>query len=132
MSIRSYTLKDGASSVNVVGGTDQTFQEDGMEVAMGIHVSDVNEANFSLRESATMKSRPPVLQGVDWTKEKKSVTHVKPMITDSGKTVFNLVRIELETHPSIPAADRNDLLLKASQYPVDTDFTSFWVTGSKA
>lgn len=132
MSIRNFTLKDGASSITVVGGTDQTFQEDGVEVTMGIHVSDINEPNFSVRENVTLKSRPPALQGVDWTKEKRSITHVKPMITDSGKTVFNLVRIELEIHPSISAADRTDLLLKASQYPVDADFTSFWATGSKA
>lgn len=131
MSLQNATVKSGASAMTPTGGSDVTFTPDGTVVPGGIHCANAAQTDFRIRENFTAKNRNPVL-GIDgvYSKDKKSMTYVKPKILASGKTVFNLIRIEKECHPESTAAESLDLCMVGSQLLTDTDFSSFWSNGS--
>lgn len=133
MPIQGSVLKTGATSLTTVGGTDITFTPDGVTVVGGVHVSDASQTDFRIRKNMTVKNRVPSL-GADgvYSKDKKSITITCPKILSSGKTVFNLIRIERELHPESTAAEGTELQLLGAQALSDADFTSFWQSGSLA
>lgn len=131
MSVENCTLKANATSLTTVGGTDLTYTEDGVEVANGLHVSAASVTDFTVRPSITAKNRNPVLQSdKTWSKAKQTVTGVKPKLLANGTTVFNLYRIEVETHPESTAAEKTDLKLEAAQVLASPEFANFFSAGS--
>lgn len=131
MSVENCTLKEDATSLTTVGGTDITFTEDGVEVSGGIHVSAAGVTDFTVRPHITAKNRNPVLQGDGtWTKAKRTVTAVFPKTLSNGNTVFNLVRIDQEVHPETSATDALNIKLMGSQILASSEFANFFAAGS--
>jgi hypothetical protein len=126
----SLTILDGAT-VSATGGTGKTYTTDGTSVTGGIHLADASVADFRVRPNITAKVKMPTLQADgSYTKMKVSAVHVVPQILASGKTVFNLVRTELEVHPELSAAACVELRNKGAQLLIDAETTNFWSAGS--
>jgi len=133
MPIKGAVLKSGASALTVTGGTNKTFTDDGISIANGVHVSNAAQTDFRVRENITVKVKQPTLStSGEYSKDKKTITIVIPKILANGKTTFNLIRIERETHPESTAAEAFELLMLACQTVSASDFLSFWSGGSLA
>jgi len=133
MGLQSTGINDGASSVAPTGGSLMTFTPDGVSVTNGVHLANAAQADFRIRENATCKVKNPTLQADGtYSKDKKSITYVEPKILASGKTVFNLIRIEREVHPESTAAEALNLNLMGAQWLSDSDVAAFWSAGSLA
>lgn len=131
MPISTAVVKSGATAMTPTGGSDVTFTPDGVTVVNGIHVADAAQTDFRIRRGITVRNKvPTLLPDGTYSKDKKSVTLVAPKILASGKTVFNLIRIEREVHPESTAAEALDLTMVGAQLLADTDFTAFWSSGS--
>lgn len=133
MSLQNAIVKAGASALTPTGGSDLTLTPDGVSVPNGIHLADASQADFRIRKNLTVKSKTPsLLTDGTYTKDKKTMTFVQPKILASGKTVFNLIRIEREVHPESTAAEALDLSMIGGQLLTDADFATFWSAGSLA
>lgn len=133
MPIQGAIVKSGSTAMTPTGGSDQTFTPDGVSVPNGIHVADAAQTDYRIRRNITVKNKvPTLLADGTYSKDKKSVTLVAPKILASGKTVFNLIRIEREVHPESTAAEALDLVMVGAQLCADTDFAAFWSSGSIA
>lgn len=133
MSVQNAIVKSGSTAMTPTGGSDVTFTPDGVSVANGIHVADAAQTDYRIRRNITFKNKvPTLLTDSSYSKDKKSVTFVAPKILASGKTVFNLIRIEREVHPESTAAEALDLCMVGAQLVSDADFTAFWASGSLA
>lgn len=130
MGLKSLTIKHGATN-SVAGGSDFVFADDGVTITNGVHLVVPATTDYSVRESATWKFRPPTLlpTGV-YTRDKKSVSFTVPMTLASGAVVNNVIRIEREVHPEMTVANVLEFNQKAAQLLWDTDTTAFWATGS--
>jgi len=118
-------------SLTPTGGTSQTLQADSQIVVGNLHLIDASVTDYRIRPNMTAKVKQPTLDSAGvYSKDKKSLTYVEPMILASGKTVFNLIRIEREIHPEASAQVQAQLLFTGAQMLVDTDFTNFWNVGS--
>lgn len=116
---------------SVTGGTSQTFTLDSTKVNNGVHMQDATVADYRVRPALTAVAKLPTLQSDgSYTKQKCSAVLIRPKILASGKTVFNLVRIEVEVHPELSAADHLALRNDAAQLLFDSDFSNFWNVGS--
>lgn len=133
MAIQNAVVKSGSTAMTPTGGSDVTFTPDGLSVANGIHVADAAQTDYRIRRNMTLKNKvPTLLADGSYSKDKKSVTLVAPKILASGKTVFNLIRLEREVHPESTAAEALDLCMIGAQLLSDSDFTAFWSSGSLA
>jgi hypothetical protein len=133
MPLQSAVVKRGATSASVVGGSDVTFTPDGQAVGNGIHIADSSQTDFRIRQNMTIKNKVPTLLGDGtYSKDRKTISIVAPKILADGTTVFNLIRIEREVHPESTAAEAFELLMLAAQAVSDSDFLSFWSSGSLA
>lgn len=121
-------LKGGTPSVT--GGTSQTFTPGPAVIVGGVVLQDTSVADFRIRPQLTVKAKLPALvSDGSYTKQKNSVTLSLPQILASGKTVFNLVRIEVEVHPELSSVNAAELRYNAAQLLYDTDLSNFWVAG---
>lgn len=126
----SLTILAGAT-LSATGGTSKTYTPDGVTIVGGAHLSDASVTDFRVRPTISAKAKMPSLApDGGWSKGKYSLTHSVPMTTASGKVVFNLVRVELEVHPELSAADALELRNKGAQLLFDSDLTNFWQAGS--
>lgn len=133
MALSNATLVAGAT-ISVTGGTTQTFAPSGTPVPDGVEIVDVNEADYRLRTRITNRAKMPSYNSVTatYSKGKRMVNIIKPKVLASGETVFPVVRIEYEDHPEMTAAECLELRKIAAQTLVDSDWTQFFDTGSKA
>lgn len=97
--IKNLIMKRG-TTVGFTGGTDQTFRMDGLSIPMGIHIADVAPVDLTLQEHITFKTRSPKLTGRTWSKAKRQISYVFPLLVDD-EVVFNVSRLEMEFHPRI-------------------------------
>lgn len=132
MAIIGSTVKTGATSASVTGGSDISFSLTGLYVANGINVAVATDPDYSTRRNATFKSRMPSISNGTYTRGKYSVAYVHPTILTSGTVVFNTLRIELETHPEFAAASAKDLRLVGSQILTLPSYDDFWGAGAIA
>jgi hypothetical protein len=131
MSLKNMTLKTGASAVAPTGGTDMVYADDGVTIQNGLHLIVPATADYSLREQCTAKFRPPVLQADgSYTKDKKTMSLAFPFVLASGKTVYSVVRCEIEVHPEVPSADALDYKYLGAQAFSSDDTANFWAVGS--
>lgn len=130
MSIIGSSIKTGATSASVTGGSDITFALTGQSVTNGLNVSVSEDTDYRTRRNATFKSRVPSVANGVYSKGKNEVVFVKPMLLDTGDVVFNNVRISLEIHPALASADVKDLRLIGAQLLTDSDYESFWSLGA--
>lgn len=132
MSLVNASILTG-TTVSAAGGTAVNYTPDGVTIPNGMHLIDAAVADYRVRPQLTVKTKFPTVDSLGvYSKDKKSCILVEPYILASGKTVFNLIRIEREVHPEFPAANALDLNKKGAQMLTDSDFTSFWATGSTA
>jgi hypothetical protein len=132
MSIIGSSIKTGATSASVTGGSDITFALTGQAVTNGLNVSVSEDTDYRIRRNATFKSRVPSVSNGAYSKGKNEVVFVQPMLLDSGEVVFNNVRISLEVHPALAAASVTDLRMIGAQLLTDLDYESFWTLGALA
>lgn len=131
MSIKNCTLKQNATSITVVGGTDLNFVEDGVEVKSGVHVHAPSVADFRVRPNITFKNRNPTLQADgQYTKGKREFSIAQPKLLASGKIVFNVYRGSIEVHPESTPAELDNLLFLGAQLPADTEVLDFMRVGT--
>jgi len=132
MGLQSATLLNGNTNA-ATGGSAITLGPDGQTVANGIHLIDASVTDYRVRPQVTAKVKMPTLDNLGaYSKARKTLTITIPKILASTKTVFPLIRIELEDHPEMSQAEVDKLKNWACQTLMDTDFTSFWATGSIA
>lgn len=132
MAIVSSTVKLGATSASVTGGSDATFSLTGLSVSSGINVAIQTDPDFRTRRNATFKSRVPQVQNGIFSKGKNEVVYVHPLILESGLVVFNTIRLGVETHPELPSAAAKDLRLVGAQLLTASAFEDYWTTGALA
>lgn len=132
MGIKNMSLLTG-TAISATGGTAFVFADDGVTIQNGVHLVVPATVDYRVRESATLKFKPPSLDTLGvYSRDKKSVSFTVPMILASGKVVNNVIRIEREVHPEFSAANCVEMNKKASQLLFDTDTDSFWAAGSMA
>jgi len=133
MALSNATLLDGAT-VSATGGTTQTFAPSGKDVPNGVEIVDVGATSYVTRESISFKVKMPTYNANSntYSKGNREVTLVAPQVLSTGEVAFNVVRIKVEVHPELSAADEEELRKKAAQVLFDSDFSQFFTTGSKA
>jgi hypothetical protein len=130
MGIENSNLLAGAT-VSATGGTAFTLTTDGMAVPNGKHLINAAVADMRVRPNATAKTKMSKVQANgEWTKGRRSVTYCVPKLLTTGKTVFPLIRIEVEDHPEMTQAETDALCNIGAQLLFDADWLAFWHTGS--
>lgn len=130
MGLKNMSLSTGAT-ISATGGTAIVFADDGVTVQNGVHLVVPATADYRVRESATAKFRPPVVDNDgQYSRDKKSISYNVPMVTAAGKIVNNVIRVEREVHPEFSAANAITLNKIAAQLLFDTDTDNFWAVGS--
>lgn len=130
MPLNGAVINTGAT-VSATGGTGKTFTSDGQTIVNGVHLIDASVTDFRVQPSIVCKVKRPVLSSTGvYSKAKLSVTYKVPILLASGATSFEIMRIERESHPEASAASRLDLNVMGAQTMVDSDFASFWASGS--
>lgn len=132
MGIVNSTLLAGAT-VAATGGTSLTLAPDGQSSPGAVHVANMAITDFRVRPNAWFRSKVATvldkLKGV-FSKGKRSVVYVKPKLLSSGELIYPLIRIELEDHPEMTAAEVSALVTEGAQLLCDSDYTAFWTTGN--
>lgn len=134
MPLKSMSLLTGAT-ITPSGGTAKVFADDGLTVNNGVHLVVPATTDYRVRENATFKYKSPtLLADGSYTRDKKEITFVIPMILAvSGKITFNVWRLSREVHPELSAASASDGNKLVSQMLAgDSDTDAFWATGSMA
>lgn len=131
MGLKTMSLLASAT-VSASGGSALAFSSDGVSIANGTHLIVPADADYQTRRQVTVKYRPPTLDAKTgaYSKDKKSMCLVKPVVLSSGQVVFNSLRIEREVHPSVADADCVELNKLGAQMLFDTDTTAFWASGA--
>lgn len=131
MAANNCTFKKAATSMTVVGGTDVTFTETAQTIPSGIAVANAAEVDFRLRQAAEFRNRQPAQQAdKTWSKAKRSFKYVEPKLLADGTYAFNVIRIELETHPETTSAELLNLRMMLGQFGSSATLQSYWETGS--
>lgn len=135
MGLQNATLMVGAT-ISSTGGTSTAFVPNGASVTNGTQVVDSTNTNAVTRASITAKTIKQavidVVTGLFIGKTKRQMQLVRPKVLASGRVVFPLIRIELETVPDCTDAEITALLNEGAMLLSDSDFTSFWKLGSIA
>lgn len=125
----SLTIKAGGTN-SVTGGTDEVYTRTAAVVANGIQMAKMAEADFRIRPTVMLKAKLPSLQSDGtYSKGKVTATLVRPFILTSGKTAFNVGRVEFEIHPEFPAAQAAALRSDTAQLAFDSELANFWLGG---
>lgn len=135
MGLQNATLSVGGT-VSTAGGTSTAFVTNGATVVGGVQVVDSTNTNAVTRATITARTIKSaaldMVTGLFTGKTKRQVQLVRPKVLASGRIVFPLVRVELETHPDMSDAEVSALMSEGAQLLIDTDFASFWKIGSIA
>jgi len=112
-------------TITATGGTPSTLTETSLSIKNGVQVSDVSVADFRVRPTLTLKTRPPALQNDgSWSKGKTDFTLVIPLLRANGTTSFPLTRGEIETDVEMTDAQVTKLMQWTAQIWFDSDFTT--------
>lgn len=131
MGLKTMSLLAGGT-VATTGGTAQVFATNGITIPNGTQVIVPADTDYTTRRVATFKVRAASIDpktGV-YSKDKKSVTYVKPIVLASGAISFCTLRIEREVNPALSAADALEMNKIGAQLLVDSDVADFWANGS--
>lgn len=131
MGLKTMSLLSGAT-VAATGGTALNFVDDGVSIANGLRLACTSDTDYATRRQVTFKLRPSTrdTKTGNWTKDKKSITLVRPRPQTDGQVVFETFRIEREVLPSSSAADNDEFGKIAMQLILDADAAGFWANGS--
>lgn len=132
MAVQNASILAGAT-IAPSGGSAITYSPNGQTIQNGVQLIDAAVTDYRIRPTVTLKVKNPVLDSNSvYSKDRKSILLVEPIILASGKVVFNLLRIEREIHPETSAANAFGFNTKGAQLLTDSDFTNFWAAGSLA
>lgn len=132
MPLQNASIQDGAT-IGVTGGTTVTLSTDGLQVPSGIHLIDASVTDYRTRPNVTCRNKVPVLQpDGTYGKGRRTMALAFPKVLASGKQGFPCIRIELEDFPEMSQAEIDKMRNWAAQVLTDSDFISFWQTGSLA
>ena len=131
MGLKTMSLLAGAT-VSTSGGTALVFADDGITISNGVHLVVPADADYQTRRQVTAKYKPPTLDPKTgaYSKDKKSISLALPIVLTDGRVVFNTIRIEREVHPSLSAANAEELNKLGAQLLTDADVVNFWAAGS--
>jgi len=133
MPIQGGVIKTGATGLTVTAGSDVTFTLDSLAIKQGIHVADAAQTDFRIRRGMTFKVQPPVMDKAGiFSKDRKEVSITCPKIGADGVLRFPVIRIVRETYWEQTAAEVLDMNFLAAQVLFDSDYTSYWTSGSLA
>lgn len=122
-----------AAVLSVTGGVDVTLTSDGQTVPNGIHLIDASVADFKTRPQLTAKvKQPTTIRNGDTTtlsKDKRSLTYMKPFVDTAGVLHYPLLRIEREMHPDMTQDEMLEFNRRGAQMLFDADFAAFWSLG---
>jgi hypothetical protein len=129
MSLKNMTLKDDGCTIAVTGGETITFGEDATVVANGIHLIDVNQADFRDRLQLTVKAKPPVLDTKtgELSKEGRSFVFARPHCNTDNSVSFESARVDMQTLPGTGASMLFRMLI--AQFLVSSDADAYFTTG---
>lgn len=133
MAITNATLVTGAT-ISVSGGITANFTPSGTVVADGVEIVHSEEADYRIRTRISFRAKMPSYNSVTatYSKGKRFVLLTVPKILASGETIFPVIRIEVDDHPEMTAAERLEHRKKAAQVLCGANFELFFSTGSKA
>lgn len=120
------------ATVSASGGTALAFADDGLSIQNGVHLVVPADTDYQTRRQVTAKVKQPTIDsktGV-YGKDRKTISLTLPMVLADGKVVFNVIRVEREVHPSLPAASALELNKLGAQLLTDGDTTDFWAAGT--
>lgn len=131
MGLKSMSLLASAT-VAASGGSALVFADDGVTIQNGVHLIVPADTDYQTRRSVTAKVKQPTIdvRTNAYGKDKKSISLTLPQVLADGRVVFNVIRIEREVHPSLSAANAEELNKLAAQLLTDADTANFWATGS--
>lgn len=131
MGLKNMSLLTGAT-ITPSGGTALAFADNGISIQNGVQLIVPADTDYQTRRQVTAKVKQPIVDTKTgaYGKDRKSISLTKPMVLSDGKVVFNVVRLEREVHPSLPAADALELNKLGAQLFVDADLVDFWANGS--
>lgn len=119
------------ATVTTSGGTATPYAPDGVEVKNGVHLIDFSVTDFRVRPSIVARYVAPRLQNDgSYSKGKMSLAETVPQILESGKTVFNVVRTEIEIHPEAASSVLAEMRTKGAQLLTVASTDDFWTAGS--
>lgn len=130
MAATNGTIKKNATAITPTGGSDITYSQVAGSSAGVVVVQDAAVADFTVRPSIEMKSRPPAI-GKDgyYSKRKSEMKPVFPKKRADGSTVFSVWRITNESAVELTDAEFDDQLFQAAQLIGDPDYRNFWRNG---
>lgn len=130
MPVSTLSILSGAT-LSATGGTALPFALYGKEIPNGVAVMNLTEPSYKLRQTVTVSVKHPTVgNDGELTKFRKKCTYVRPFALASGKIVYPVIRIDLEDHPDMSAAEITEFRLRGAQLLIDADMIAFWETGS--
>lgn len=124
------TIKTGATSFTVTGGTDKVYTDDGQTVTNGRHYADTATADFRVRPHMTLKNRNPQRQSDgSYSKGKREIILTIPILKANNTIAYDTWRYSQEYDPETPAATEKDGRFMLAQMLFDAETENFNSTG---
>jgi len=131
MAIKNASILSGATAA-FTAGTAKTFLDDGVTVPNGVHIVANGTVDASVREHATIKYRPPVLDARGTLgKTTYDISYTVPLKDAVTSVIENTtVRIGVSQSRLMSAAAQLELRKQVAQFLLDSDFDNYWSVGS--
>lgn len=133
MGINNSQIAEGATMI-ASGGTAKTFTSTGLKVPNGIQVADASVTTVTTRPTMTFTSTPETYDSKTktWNRSRRDISSVRPKVLTSGAQEFPSVRVKASLHPEMTIAEITALRLQTAQAIMDSEYDSFWNSGSTA
>lgn len=130
MAIKGATIKEGATPA-FTGGSDVIYKETATK-GSGVVTSVAAVADYRVRPSTIHTVKLPEYNAATgkWSKGKRGLIHKRPKLDTDGSLVLPLVRIEVEDHPIMSAAEITALWAWIAQVATDSEYEDFRQTGA--
>lgn len=130
MPIKGATIKEGATPA-FTGGSDVLYKETASKGA-GVVTSVAAVSDYRVRPSTIHTVKLPEYNSVTgkWSKGRRSMIHKRPKLDSDGSLVTPLVRIEVEDHPIMSAAETAALWAWVAQVATDSEYDDFRQNGA--
>ena len=134
MPINGSSIMEGATGITITAGSAKTYTQSGLKVSNGINVIDASVASVTTRPSMTFKSNPATVDSKTgkWGRESREAIATRPKVLTDLSQEFPAIRVKANLHPEMTQAEIFALRIMACQMIMDSDFDSFWNTGSQS
>lgn len=130
MSLKTHTIQEGAT-LSQTGGTSASYEEL-PSTGAGVLVGKMTETDATIRPTSLFTARQATYNAStgEYSKGKRTARHRRPIKVASGKTVFPFISVEIEDHPEMTAAQKQQLWDWLGQLCLDSEFANFRNNGS--